>query len=120
MVVRVTALRGVPQQWVSDFGAALEGYGVVAMTQRAQLADIWQDLGGPAGTGKGGKKGKAPKAPTTVDAVSLGDAWLQPAISHGLLQPIAGAKDQRWWVSAQGMHLGGVNLLGAYACCSPS
>jgi hypothetical protein len=47
MIMRVTALRGsVPQQWVSDFQAALEGYGVVALTQRAQLADIYADLRG--------------------------------------------------------------------------
>lgn len=45
--MRVTALRGsVPQQWVSDFQAALEGYGVVALQQRAQLADIYGELAG--------------------------------------------------------------------------
>lgn len=47
MVMRVTALRGsVPQQWVSDFQAALEGYGVLALSQRAQLADIFAELAG--------------------------------------------------------------------------
>jgi hypothetical protein len=47
MVMRVTALRGsVPQQWVSDFQTAMEGYGVVAMTQRLQLADIYGELRG--------------------------------------------------------------------------
>jgi len=47
MVMRVTALRGsVPQQWVADFQTALEGYGVLAMTQRPQLADIYAELAG--------------------------------------------------------------------------
>lgn len=47
MVMRVTALRGsVPQQWAADFNTALEGYGVVALTQRAQRADIYGELQG--------------------------------------------------------------------------
>lgn len=37
--------------------------------------------------------------PTTVDAVTLGDAWLQGAIAEGLLQPIPNAREYRWWVS---------------------
>lgn len=41
--------------------------------------------------------------PTTVDAVTLGDAWLQRAISEGLIQPIPDARQYRWWVSA-GQH----------------
>lgn len=89
MVMRVTASRGsVPQQWVADFQTALEGYGVVAMTQRAQLADIYAELAGNKAT-----KGK----PTTVDAVTLGDAWLQRAITAGLIQPIPNARQYRWW-----------------------
>lgn len=47
MVMRVTALRGsVPQLWVTDFQAAMEGYGVAALTQRAQLSEIYADLAG--------------------------------------------------------------------------
>ena len=47
MVMRVSALRGsVPQQWLADFQAAMEGFGVVALTQRAQLADIYAELEG--------------------------------------------------------------------------
>ena len=47
MVMRVTALRGsVPQQWVADFQAAMEGFGVVALTQRPQMADIYAELAG--------------------------------------------------------------------------
>ena len=47
MVLRATALRGsVPQEWVGEFKEALDGFGLVAMTQRPQLADIYQELRG--------------------------------------------------------------------------
>lgn len=38
--------------------------------------------------------------PTSVDAVTLGDTWLQRAIAEGLIQPIPDARQYRWWVSA--------------------
>lgn len=51
----------------------------------------------------------------TADAVTMGDAWLGPAIARGLLQPIPEADVARWWVSshaftihtqpASGLHL---------------
>jgi hypothetical protein len=41
------------------------------------------------------KKNSAAKA----DAVTLGDAWLAPAIQAGLIQPIPAALESRWWVS---------------------
>ncbi|KAL4444599.1 hypothetical protein ABPG77_002416 [Micractinium sp. CCAP 211/92] len=89
MVMRVTALRGtVPSQWVADFQTAMEGYGLVALTQRAQLADIYAELAGNRAT-----KGR----PTSVDAVTLGDTWLQRAIAAGLIQPIPEAQERRWW-----------------------
>lgn len=34
-----------------------------------------------------------------ADAVTLGDAWLAPAIRAGLLQPIPDAQNSTWWVS---------------------
>ncbi len=37
--------------------------------------------------------------PTTVDVVTLGDVWLERSIREGLLQPIADAREYRWWVS---------------------
>ena len=46
-VMRVTALRGsVPAEWVADFASAMEGFGVAAMQQRPQLADIYRELRG--------------------------------------------------------------------------
>lgn len=47
MVLRATALRGsVPQEWLSDFRTAMDGFGLVAMTQKTQLADIYRELQG--------------------------------------------------------------------------
>ena len=101
MVMRVTALRGsVPVSWVQEFSTAMEGYGIVAMTQKPQVLDIWHDLKGEIEKEKGKKgrrKKKEPK-PTTVDAVTLGDAWLGAAIAQGLIQPIPDAKEHRYWV----------------------
>jgi len=38
------------------------------------------------------------KSAGTADAVTLGDAWLAPAIQAGALQPIADPERWRWWV----------------------
>ena len=100
MVMRVTALRGsVPGSWVQDFSTAMEGFGTVAITQRPQIVDIWEDLKGESirkRPQKKGRKKKVPK-PTTVDAVSLGDGWMASAIAQGLIQPIPDARDRRYW-----------------------
>lgn len=37
--------------------------------------------------------------PTTVDAVTVGDAWLQRGIGEGLVQPIRDARQYRWWAA---------------------
>jgi spermidine/putrescine-binding protein len=100
MVMRVAALRGsVPASWVQDFSTALEGYGIVALTQKPQIADIWQDLKGEAANASKKKKNRKQPKPTTVDTVTLGDAWLAAAISQNLIQPIQGAKELRYWTS---------------------
>ena len=100
MVMRITALRGsVPASWVQNFSTAMEGYGIVALTQKPQIADIWQDLKGESAQNAKKKKSKKLPKPTTVDAVTLGDAWLASAISQNLIQPIQGAKEHRYWAS---------------------
>lgn len=38
------------------------------------------------------------KSAGTADAVTLGDAWLAPAIQAGALQPIVDPERWRWWV----------------------
>lgn len=87
MVLRVNALRGsLPQSWITDFSAAMEGYGYVAVSQKPLLRDIIADL-------RGTKK----SPPTTVDCITLGDTWLSTAIQEGLIRPIDDAEQHRWW-----------------------
>jgi spermidine/putrescine-binding protein len=88
MVARILALRGsVPQGWVSDFRTALEGYGIVAVSYKSTLLDLWRELNG---SGKNNAK-------TTVDAITVGDAYLQKAIEDGLIQPIDSIENYRYW-----------------------
>jgi hypothetical protein len=75
----IVGLRGsVPQQWIVDFRSCLGQYAGFSFDQRVQLIDIYNDLSQPA------KKGSA----AVADVVSLGDAWLGPAIKNGLIHPI--------------------------------
>ncbi|KAK9843320.1 hypothetical protein WJX74_010303 [Apatococcus lobatus] len=88
--LRLVSLRGsVPSAWIDDFRGVMEGKGRISMSQRGQLFDIFKELSDPK------KKNSA----ATADAVTLGDAWLGPAIARGLLQPIPEAKVARWWSS---------------------
>ena len=93
MVMRALALRGsVPQQWLIDFRAALEGWGIASVSFKPELKDIWKEL-----EGTGGKKNQR----TNMDVVTVGDAWLQQAISRGLIQPIGEqelVQQYRYWV----------------------
>ena len=83
MVARIMALRGsVPQVWTADFRTALEGYGIVSLTFKPTLQDIYKELDS-----------------TTVDAVTLGDAWLDKAIRQGHIQPIEDPERYRYWKS---------------------
>lgn len=87
MVMRVTALRGtVPQQWVADFQAAMEGYGVVALTQRAQLADVYAELAGNRRAG--GLRAQGAPARTLPHAL-LASRW--PSLLCWVRRPAARA-----------------------------
>jgi len=86
---------------VMDFSTAMEGYGLVAMSLKPQLADIWEELTGETlqkPSGERRKKRKQGSKRTTADAVSLGDTWLQAAIAKGAIQPIPEAMEHRFWV----------------------
>ena len=84
MVLRVMALRGsVPQQWAADFKTALEGYGIPAISYKPTVSDIWKEMSG--------------RTPTTVDAVAVGDAWLERAVVEGRIQPIENPEQYRYW-----------------------
>ena len=101
MVMRVLALRGsVPQAWVADFKTALEGYGIVTVSFKPTLEDIWGELSN--NNDRGGKK------VTTVDAVTVGDGWLKRAIVSGAIQSIEDPERYRYWVCLMYMMFVGV------------
>ncbi|KAK9866488.1 hypothetical protein WJX84_005441 [Apatococcus fuscideae] len=86
--LRLVSLRGsVPSAWIDDFKGSIDGKGRVSMSQRGQLLDVFKELSDLK------KKNSA----ATADAVTLGDAWLGPAVARGLLQPIPEAAAARWW-----------------------
>ena len=111
--LRVVAPRGaVPADWASDFRSLLGRRGALAFEARAQVADIvtelsspekgWEEEGGMAKKKRKALKNRRHRSAATADAVCLSDQWLGPAVSRGLLQPIPGAEEQRWWVSLFG------------------
>ncbi|KAI8466668.1 MAG: hypothetical protein J3K34DRAFT_379213, partial [Monoraphidium minutum] len=88
MSLSIVALRGsVPTQWVLDFRQCLGRYAGFELGQRGQLQEIFDELKDP----------KAKRSAGAADVVTLGDAWLAPAIREGLLQPIPSAETYRWW-----------------------
>lgn len=90
--LRVVGLQGsVPGQWKADFNAVTGGHAKLALQQRKQLADIYGELL----SGAGGAKSAA-----GADLVTVGDAWLAPAIRAGALQPLRDHERWRWWVGA--------------------
>ncbi|KAK9817763.1 hypothetical protein WJX72_001828 [[Myrmecia] bisecta] len=87
--LNVVALRGsVPAQWLEEYKDVITKFGGMTVHQRGQLEDIYRELS------SSDKKGKTTR---TADAVTLGDAYLEPAIRAGLLQPIQDAEHYRWW-----------------------
>ncbi len=88
--LRVVGLQGsVPGQWKADFNSVTGGHAKLALQQRKQLADIYGELL----SGAGGAKSAA-----GADLVTVGDAWLAPAIRAGALQPLRDHERWRWWV----------------------
>jgi len=83
--MKAVALRGsIPSQQISEFKASLGPTARVTMQQLPSLQQMWKaiDSGGTA---------------AHADVVTLGDAWLAPAIKAGKLQPIPNAEHYRWW-----------------------
>ncbi|KAG1669301.1 hypothetical protein FOA52_014862 [Chlamydomonas sp. UWO 241] len=88
MSLSIVALRGsVPTQWVMDYRSTLGKYAGFGLGQRQQLKEIYEELSDPTGKQSAG----------AADVVTLGDAWLGPAIARRLVSPIPNAEHSRWW-----------------------
>jgi spermidine/putrescine-binding protein len=102
----ITALRGsVPPQWISLFRGTQGRHARVHFSQRAQLSQLFAELRAGGGSNasaasvrnaRGGARGTPAGATAAADAVTLGDAWLAPAIAAGLIAPIPKADASRW------------------------
>ncbi|KAK9807227.1 hypothetical protein WJX73_010860 [Symbiochloris irregularis] len=91
--LRVVSLQGsVPQEWPVHWSKVVKGRTRLKLERRGQLLEIYQDLPLKGRTGKAASKSAA-----TADAITLGDAWLAPAIRDGLIQPIPDALSSSWW-----------------------
>lgn len=59
---------------------------------RRSVRDIFHELSNPFTKGK-----INPKSAVAADLITLGDSWLNFAISKGLIEPMKGAEDQDWF-----------------------
>lgn len=128
IALKVVALRGsVPSDANLEFRRALSKYGQFQLAQKAQIADIFDELSQPRSPSWTSHlvaclqtttrcvtcemKTKTSRldvvtarvcskknSAARADAVVLGDAWLAPAIRAGLIQPIPKPESSRWWV----------------------
>ncbi|CAA0821376.1 putrescine-binding periplasmic protein-related [Striga hermonthica] len=91
--LRVVALQGsFPSVWLRDFLRSQGKRVRFRPEYRRSLGDIFYEIVDPY------KKGKInPKSAVAADLVTLGDSWLNFAISKELIEPIQGAEDQVWF-----------------------
>jgi len=90
--VRILALQGsVPSNWLPEFRKTQYKSSRVHVSQKPELVDIYNELQKRKAMQEkmlaGAAKGKG-KASDNFDVCTLGDSWLTPAISKGLLSPM--------------------------------
>ncbi|KAL3818381.1 hypothetical protein ACJIZ3_004286 [Penstemon smallii] len=91
--LRIVALNGsLPSVWIKEFLKS-QGKRVQFRPEfRQSLGKIFYELSDPFSKGKIKSKSAA-----LADLVTLGDSWLNFAISNGLIEPMKGAEDQDWF-----------------------
>jgi putative spermidine/putrescine transport system substrate-binding protein len=103
-VLRVTALKNtIPTQLIGEFSKAIAPTSKVELVPEAQFADILTQLQTWYKSGEAEAKGlKVPLIPPARGAeyipnlVSMGDAWLQTAITEKIIQPIETKNIPTW------------------------
>ncbi|CAK9158297.1 unnamed protein product [Ilex paraguariensis] len=88
--LRIVALRGsVPPLWVKDFTRSQGRRARLRPEFRGSLEDIFSELC---------KKGNINwRSALAADIITLGDSWLNFAISKSLIEPIPGVENQDWF-----------------------
>ncbi|KAL4564973.1 hypothetical protein LXL04_029052 [Taraxacum kok-saghyz] len=90
--LRIVALRNsVPPLWIKSFIQSQGKRVKFRLEFRGTLEDIFSELSTKIGKGKLTSK--------SADVVSLGDTWINFAISKKLIEPIQGVDDQEWFHS---------------------
>ncbi|XP_059444180.1 uncharacterized protein LOC132176077 isoform X2 [Corylus avellana] len=91
--LKIVALRGsVPPSWIKDFIQSQGKRLKFSLKYNASLEGIFSDLSMPS------RKGRvSPSSTMAADIVSVGDSWLNLAISKSIIEPIQGADDQEWF-----------------------
>ncbi|XP_050272754.1 uncharacterized protein LOC126715938 [Quercus robur] len=89
----VVALRGsLPPSWIKDF---IESQGrrlKFRLKYNGSLEGIFSDLSMPS------RKGNvSPSSTLAADIVSVGDSWLNFAITKAIIEPIQGVEDLEWF-----------------------
>ncbi|CAL9117449.1 unnamed protein product [Musa textilis] len=91
--LRIVALRGsLPPSWIKDFiqvqGTRLR----LNLEYRGGLESIFSDLSSASDKGH-----LQPKSAMAADIISLGDCWLNFAITRGLIEPVKHIEEQEWF-----------------------
>ncbi|KAI3505587.1 hypothetical protein L1887_27720 [Cichorium endivia] len=91
--LRIVALRNsVPPLWIKNFIQSQGKRVKFRLEFRGTLEDIFSELSTTIGKGK-----ITSKSAGAADIVSLGDTWINFAISKKLIEPIQGVDDQEWF-----------------------
>jgi len=94
----------VPPQWGAELRQILSTGARVRLSDRPTLRAVWRELeAGQRAAEEGEASTLAPTSSSatawTADAAVLGDAWLGPAVTRGLVRPIPRARQSRWWAA---------------------
>ncbi|KAJ8642957.1 hypothetical protein MRB53_004705 [Persea americana] len=91
--LRIVALRGsIPPSWTKEF-ITVQGKKLKLQSEfRGSLEDIFSDLSLTLNKGR-----LEPKSTMAADIVTIGDSWLNLAISRGMIEPIRDVEEQDWF-----------------------
>ncbi|KAK2973668.1 hypothetical protein RJ640_028934 [Escallonia rubra] len=91
--LRIVALRSsVPPLWIKSFVQSQGRRVKLRLESRGSLEDIFSELSTAFA-----RSDVAPKSAVAADLVTIGDSWLNFAITKALIEPIQGVEDQDWF-----------------------
>ncbi|KAK3034911.1 hypothetical protein RJ639_034153, partial [Escallonia herrerae] len=91
--LRIVALRSsVPPLWIKSFVQSQGRRVKLRLEFRGSLEDIFSELSTAFA-----RSDVAPKSAVAADLVTIGDSWLNFAITKALIEPIQGVEDQDWF-----------------------